>query len=60
MKVVGEGQQRRRKKNYTGLRKELKTRQRQGKEGILESICDEIMGFQRTGVYDLMYMKQKK
>jgi hypothetical protein len=46
--------------NYRGLRKELKNGQRQAQEGILESICDDIMGFQRTGGYDLMHMKQKK
>jgi len=38
----------------------LKNGQRQIQEGILESICDEIMAFQRTGDYDLMHMKQKK
>jgi hypothetical protein len=26
----------------------------------LESICDEIIKFQRTGRYDLMYMKTKE
>jgi hypothetical protein len=26
----------------------------------LESICDEIIEFQRTGSYDLMYMKTKE
>jgi hypothetical protein len=31
--------------NYRGLREELISGQRQGQEGILESICDDIMGF---------------
>jgi hypothetical protein len=46
--------------NYRGLRRELKNEERQAQEGILESVCDDIMGFQRKGVYDLMHMKQKK
>jgi hypothetical protein len=42
--------------NYRELREELKN----GQEGIPESICEDIMGFQRTRDYDLMHMKQKK
>ena len=30
------------------------------KKGYLENICKEIMEFQRTGRYDLMYMKTKE
>jgi hypothetical protein len=30
------------------------------KKGYLESLCDEIMKFQRAGRYDLMYMKMKE
>jgi hypothetical protein len=30
------------------------------KKEYLESICDEIIEFQRTGRYDLMYIKTKK
>jgi hypothetical protein len=29
------------------------------KKEYLESICDEIIEFQRIGRYDLMYMKKK-
>jgi len=30
------------------------------KKEYLENICNEIMEFQRTGHYDLMYMKTKE
>ena len=30
------------------------------KESYLENICNEIMEMQRTGRYDLMYMKTKE
>jgi hypothetical protein len=30
------------------------------KKEYLQSICDEIIAFQRTGRYDLMYMKTKE
>ena len=30
------------------------------KRNIFENICDEIMEFQGTGCYDLMYMKTKE
>jgi hypothetical protein len=30
------------------------------KKEYLESICDEIIEFQRTGRYDLMYIKTKE
>jgi hypothetical protein len=43
-------------KNYRRLRNELK----RAKEKYLESICDKIIEFQRTGHYVLMYMKTKE
>jgi len=30
------------------------------KKEYLENICNEIMEFQRTGLYDLVYMKTKE
>jgi len=30
------------------------------KKKYLENICNEIVEFQRTGHYDLMYMKRKE
>jgi hypothetical protein len=30
------------------------------KKEYLENICNEIMDFQRRGLYDLMYMKTKE
>jgi hypothetical protein len=47
------------RKKYGRLRNELK-RATNAKKEYLESTCDEIIGFQRTGRYDLMYMKTKK
>jgi hypothetical protein len=47
-------------KNYRRLRNELKRATDNAKKEYLESICDEIIEFQRTGCYDLMYMKKKE
>jgi hypothetical protein len=44
-------------KNYRRLRNELKRATDNAKKEYLESICDEIIEFQRTGRYDLMYIK---
>jgi hypothetical protein len=46
------------RKNYR--RNELKRATDNAKKEYLDSICDEIIEFQRTGRYDLMYMKTKK
>jgi hypothetical protein len=48
------------RKNYRRLRNELKRATDNDKKEYLESICDEIIEFQRTGHYDLMYMKTKE
>ena len=45
------------RKNYRTLRKELKRVTDNAKKEYLENICIEIMEFQRTGRYDLMYLK---
>jgi hypothetical protein len=42
------------------MRNELKTATDNAKKEYLESICDEMIEFQRTGLYDLMYMKTKE
>ena len=47
-------------RNYRRLRNELKRATETAKKEYLENICNEIIGFQRTGRYDLMYMKTKK
>jgi hypothetical protein len=47
------------KKNYRRLRNELKRAIDSAKKECLESICDEIVDFQRIGHYDLMHMKKK-
>jgi hypothetical protein len=44
-------------KNYRRLRNELKRVTDNAKKEYLESLCDEIIEFQRTGRYDLMHMK---
>ena len=44
----------------SGLRNELKRATETAKKEYLENICNEIMEFQRTGRYDLMYMKTKE
>jgi hypothetical protein len=38
----------------------LKRATYKAKKEYLESVCDEIIEFQRTGRYDLMYMKTKE
>jgi hypothetical protein len=48
------------KKNYRRLRNELKRATDNAKKEYFENICNEIMEFQRTGHYDLMYMKTKE
>jgi hypothetical protein len=48
------------KKNYRRLRNELKRATDNTKKEYLESICSGIVEFQRTGRYDLMYMKIKE
>ena len=48
------------RKNYRMLRNELKRATDNAKKEYLENICNEIMEFQRTGRYDLMYMKIKE
>jgi uncharacterized membrane-anchored protein len=48
------------RKNYRRLRNELKGATDNGKNEYLESICDDIIEFQRTGRYDQMYMKTKE
>ena len=47
------------RRNYMRLRNELKRATETVKEEYLENICNEIIEFQRTGRYDLMYMKKK-
>jgi len=42
------------------MRNELKRATEMAKKEYLENICNEIMEFQRTGHYDLMYMKTKE
>jgi len=46
--------------NYRRLRNELKRATGSAKKKYLENICNEIMEFQRTARYDLMYMKTKE
>jgi len=48
------------RKNYRRLRNELKRATDNAKKEYLENICNEIMEFQTTGRYDLMYMKRKQ
>jgi len=47
------------RKNYRRQRNELKRATDNAKKEYLENTCNEIMEFQRTGCYDLMYMKIK-
>ena len=47
------------RRNYRKLRNKLKRATETAKKEYLENICNEIIGFQRTGRYDLMYMKTK-
>jgi len=48
------------RKNYRKLRKELKGDTDNAKKKYLENISNKIMEFQRTGRYDLMYIKTKE
>ena len=48
------------RKNYRSLRNELKRDTEIAKKEYLENIWNEIMEYQRTGRYDLMYMKTKE
>ena len=48
------------RRNYRRLRNELKRATETAKKEYLENICNEIIKFQRTGRYDLMYMKTKE
>ena len=48
------------RRNYRRLRNELKRATETAKKEYLEYICNEIIEFQRTGRYDLMYMKTKE
>jgi hypothetical protein len=52
--------QQQRRKNYRRLRNELKRETDNTKKEYLDSICDKIIEFQRTGRYDLIYMKTKE
>jgi uncharacterized membrane-anchored protein len=47
------------RKNYRRLRNELKRATDNAKKKYLETTRDEIIEFQRTGSYDLMYMNTK-
>ena len=48
------------RRNYRRLRNELKRDTETAKKECLENIRNEIIEFQRTGRYDLMYMKKKE
>ena len=48
------------RRNYRGLRNELKRATQNAKKEYLENTCKEIMEFHRIGRYDLMYMKKKE
>jgi hypothetical protein len=48
------------RKIYRRMRNKLKRAADNAKKEYLENICNEIMKFQRTGRYDLMYMKTKE
>jgi len=48
------------RRNYRRLRNELKRATEMAKKEYLENICNEIIEFQRTGRYDLMYVKTKE
>jgi hypothetical protein len=48
------------RKNYRRLRNELKGATDNTKKEYLDSICDEIIEFQRTKRFNLMYMKTKE
>jgi len=48
------------RKNYWRLRNKLKRATDNAKKEYLKNMCNEIMEFQTTGRYDLMYMKTKE
>jgi hypothetical protein len=48
------------RKNYRRMRNELKSGTDNAKKEYLENIYKGIMKYQRTGRYDLMYMKTKE
>ena len=48
------------KRIYRRLRNELKRATGTAKKEYLENICNEIIGFQRTVLYDLMHTKTKE
>jgi hypothetical protein len=48
------------RKKYRRLRNKLKRATDNAKKEYLEKTCNEIMGFQRTGRYDMMYLKTKE
>jgi len=48
------------RKNYRRLKNEVKWATDNAKKEYFENISNKIMEFQRTGRYDLMYMKTKK
>ena len=48
------------RKNYRRLRNKFKRTTETTKKEYIEDICNDIIGFQRTGHYDLMYMKTKE
>jgi hypothetical protein len=47
-------------KNYRMLRNELKRTTDNVIKEYLENMCNEILEFQRTGLYNLRYMKTKE
>jgi len=49
----------RRQEELREAEKRMKRATYNAKKEYLENICNEIMEFQRTGHYDLMYMKRK-
>jgi hypothetical protein len=48
------------RKNYRTVRNELQRATNKAKKVYVESICDEVMEFDRTECYDLLSMKMKK
>jgi hypothetical protein len=42
------------------VKNDLKRSLVEAKKECVESICEELMEFQRTGRYDLMYLKTKE
>jgi uncharacterized membrane-anchored protein len=48
------------RKKYRRLTNELKRATENARKEYLDSKCDEIIEFQRTGRYNLMYMKTKE